>query len=226
MPKFGKLLTDEVLIQGDKVCLNCAASFATPDEEGELAFSIKADADSDFIEAYEGKLNWLYSTAGDKTVTVKVSNTTGDQEFEFPVTVVTLASLKLFSTDAELIQYEPNIFDYMQFRWSSFNLFHFRAQKTILNWLDEKRIWNQEGEKLTPAAILDMTEVRDLSAALALQYIFESSTTQVGDIYSTKATLYQGEVSKRMQKATLRLDVNGDSVEDKVDDLSIRLVRG
>lgn len=226
MSLFGVIQTDEAIFMGDKTRIDVSQCFVTPDEVQTITLEIKADAAASFISVTSSRhLDWIYSSKGSKTITVKLTSGVKTEEFTKTVTVLDLADEKLFSKDTDLVPYEPEVYSYLPAKWSSFNVIHWRVQKQILKWLDEKRIWTEDGSKLTLAEILDLTELRDLSVCMVLALIFEGVKNQVGDVFSEKAKHYADLATQKSQAATIRLDVNKDGTNEMIDNLCGRLVR-
>ena len=94
-----------------------------------------------------------------------------------------------------------------------------------MTYLNDQRIWDVSGSKLSPSAIVNIDEVRDWSKFQTLAIIFEGISNQVGDVFSIKAEKYKGLMELARASAALRLDTNGDGNEDKnIEIRSIKLV--
>lgn len=228
MAIFPNLELEATVQVNDKTRLNGNKTFISPDEEAITLVEIEPVTSGGFIDVTSSKyLDWSYSTDGTVTVTVRVTTDGAPVTFSKTIEVVTEVDDKLFSTDAELVPHEPNILSFVRSGRNSFLDIHRMAQDRILTYLDEKRIWDTEGNRLTKAAITDLEEVNDWSKFLTLRLIFEGISNSVGDIFDQKAEKYKVMEHVARNRATLRLDLDGDTDTDdsKVDIYSQRLVR-
>ena len=93
---------------------------------------------------------------------------------------------------------------------------HRASQKKILAFLDEQRIWKQNGERFTKTDIVDKEEFRRWSMFQTLLIIFESNQVSLGDLYQEKRLEYENEMRQARNRASLRLDLDGDGEVDEV----------
>jgi hypothetical protein len=173
-------------------------------------------------------LDYSYATSGVKTITVEITAGTLVTKTK-DITVVTAVEDYLFSSDNDLLTYEPEILNYLPKGWSSFNRIHRRAQQTILTYLDEKRMWTTSGARFVKTDLIDKQEVKDWAIALTINFIYEGLSNVVGDVFSNKATKYQSMADKRAIRAMVRIDADKNGTQGNLegyDQFTGDLVRG
>lgn len=178
----------------------------------------------DFDEWY---LDYVYETAGDKTARVKVIlQDDSEKEISATISVITEAQDLLFSKDADIIQSEPDILRYLPEGKTSFTFMHREAQRRILAFLDENRIWKKENARYTKEDIVDMEEFVHWSRFLVLHLIYAAKIVSEGDVFTFKASEYEALMKSARGRSTLRLDTDGDDVVDTLlDRVSTIMVR-
>ena len=215
MAIFGNLELEEIVQVDDKTRLDARKTFVSVDEAAITLMEIEPEAAAGFIDVTSTQyLDWQYSTDGDKTVTLRVTTDGAPQSFTKTLTIISVADDKLFSGDAELLPWEPKILKWVRDGRNTFLDVHRAAQDRILTWLDEHRIWDTEGNRLTKAAILDIQEVNDWSKFLTLKIIFEGLSNATDDIFHEKALRYGDKAAKARNRGALRLDKNADGSTD------------
>ena len=78
-----------------------------------------------------------------------------------------------------------------------------------------------QGNKLTQDAIIDVSEVKLWSTYLTLTIIFEGISNAVDDVFMQKAIKYKSAALEARDKAFIRLDLNGDGIQEKGEALSM-----
>ncbi len=204
----------------DKTRLDASKSFRTQDESAISLVEIEAHTGDGFVSvgspgsSKDWYLDWSYDTDGTKTASCRVTVGTGmgatTTTKTFTLSVVDATDDMLFSDDKMLVGLEHDIMKYVPQGRSSFLNVHRKAQKLILAWLDENGHWDQNGDRLTAAAIVDLEEVKHWSAALTMQLIFQSVSNDPNDIFSVKAKQYESMAVSHRNRSILRLDVTGD----------------
>jgi len=223
MAVFPILKSEPVVQVGDKIRLLATQSFATPDNDVIVKVEIRPSALEDFIEVtgqsyLDWYLDWVYLTDTAKLATVKI--TTADDplsmspvftehELTQEVKVLTAATDYLFSTDSDLRAKEHDIEKWIPDGYSSWNHVHRQAQKNILDWLDELRIFRTDGTRFQAADIVQKEQVRRLSIYMVLRMIFSSISNQVGDVFDAKRVQYQELEFQAKLKNNLLLDFTG-----------------
>lgn len=222
---FGNLHLEEKLQINEKTRLDCSRSFVS-NEAAISLMRIKPEASGSFVTVTTDKyLDWAYETAGTKTVTVEITTDGAAHEFTKTIEVVSEANDYLWSSDADLVQHEPDIMNYVPEGKNAFLNIHRLAQTRILAWLDEKKIWDDDNNKLTAAAVA-AADMAEWSKYLTLQYIFEGLSNSMDDIFHEKGLRYRALAETAASRAVLRLDIDGDgSTDEKVNNFTGLLLR-
>lgn len=215
MSIFGVIKSDDQVFTGDKLRIDVSGSFLAPDLTfATISHEISVDAGVTWYNISAKKnIDWLFTTAGTKTISVRISTTEpASQVFTKDITVLNLATANLFSTDSDLYIHEPEIDQYRPKKWSSWNMVHLMAQTWIVDFLDEKGIFAEDGSKYTAADIMDKQQVKQLSIYKTLQFIFEGNSNVGGDLFSIKAAEYDKLANAKASRSQLSLDYNKDTV--------------
>lgn len=226
---FPVLKLEDIVQTDDQTRLDGSRSYITPDESPITIIEIEPEVGAGFIDITSIQyLDYQYSTAGDKDVTLRITTNGAPTQITKTLTIISVADDKLFSSDEELTSHEPDILNYVASGRNSFLNIHRNAQDRILTWLDEHRITDKNGDRLTKDAIIDTQEVNDWSKFMVLRLIFEGLSNSVDDIFSIKAQKYSSMEAESRNRSQLRLDRDGDgSTDDEsaVDLRTFRLVR-
>jgi hypothetical protein len=211
----------------DKTRIDATKTFISPDEAAITLFEIEPEASAGFVDVTSDKyLDWSYSTAGDKTATIRVTTDGSPVTKEVTISVLSASDDKLFSNDKDIISHEVDIYRFLRPGRSTFLDFHRIAQKMILDDLDQRGLTDNQGNRLVKADIYDIEEVKEWSKYLALALIFKSVQSDVDDVYSIKSKGYMDMADRQKTRATLRLDLNADgNVDTRPDFMSSRMVR-
>ncbi len=175
-----------------------------------------SEADDSYDVTSAGYLDITYDSAGTKTIHVTLT-LDNDETIALAkeITVVSEATENLFSSDPELISHEPDILNFLPEMFSDYRYVHRLSQDRIMAYLDEKGITDNDGKKLTAVDVKDTEELNDWSKFLALQYIYESLSNSIDDIFSEKSNRYRQMVKQCQNRALLRLDYDNDgTLED------------
>ena len=219
MAKFAIITCEDKVFQGDKIQFDFTKSVITPDETA-AAISHEFSIDGvTYINITPTKMiDWVFTVAGPQTVYFRHTSNLGSQVSMKTIAILDLALQKLFSTDTDLVAYEPEIIKWLPKKWSSWNFIHLRAQDYIINLLREKRILDKNGSAYTKDDIFDRSEVRDLSAALVLRYIFSGTSNASDDVFQKKSDEYDELVSERESTMCVKLDFNKNGIKDESSD--------
>lgn len=227
MPAFIDVKHEETLQVNDKTRIDISSTFSSSDITLD-EFKIEPEAGAGFIDVTSNKyLDWAYSSDGDKVVTVEVlESAVSKGTLTATISVVTEADDKLFSNDSDLTEIEDDILNYIRKGRSSYKDKHRQAQKRIIDSLDRRRLFDQNGNRLTKEDLYSIDEVKQWSTYLTLQVIYEGLRTDPDDLYTQKADTYRSLAKSAEHSAVIRLDVNQDGNEDKtVNLMSGRLLR-
>jgi hypothetical protein len=224
---FPILKSDLVVQVGDKLRLDSSKTFITPDEAAITLIEIEPDTGLGFFDVTAaGYLNWVYSTGGDKTATLRVTTNLITETIELNISCLTAVQDKLFSSDNDLMGHESKIYDYLPKEYSSFNHLHRSSQSVIMDSLTQRGYEKAIGVPLTKADIFNVDEVKQWSKFLTLSTIFSASSNEVNDFFSVKAQQYKELAERSAQRAYVTLDTDQDGQPDTQINLTVgRLVR-
>jgi hypothetical protein len=214
--------------ESDKTRLDATKTYITPDEAAITLVEIEPHTGDGYIDVTTNLyLDWQYPTDGEKTVTLRVTTDGAPESLIKTIMVLSVADDKLFSSDQDLMPYEPELLNWVRAGRNSFLDVHRASQDRILTYLDEKRIWDTNGDRLTLDAITDVVEVKDWSKFMTLRLIFEGISNATDDVFHEKALRYKALEVEARNRAALRLDRDGDGETDvtKLDMRSIFMVR-
>lgn len=220
MAIFGVLQLETVVQTNDKTRLDATKSFPSKEHAAITLVRIKPSAADSFITVNgtgtttkDWFIDWQYSSAGTKTVTLEI--TAGAVEtFTQTISVVTSADDLLFSNDAALTGYEPDILKWVRPGRNSFLDVHRAAQSLILDWLDSIRLWNRDGGKLTKADLSLTDDLTQLSTYWTLMLIFRGLSNKTDDVFAKKASDYESKVMEAKNRGRIQADLNGDAEID------------
>lgn len=225
---FPVLKLEDVVQVDDQTRLDASKSYITPDEASITLIEIEPDTGLGFIDVTSSMyLDYQYSTDGNKSVSVRITTDGSPLTLSKTLPIISAADDRLFSSDEELTSHESDILEYVKPGRNSFLNFHRNAQDRILTYLDEHRITDLDGNRLTKEAITDIEEVNDWSKFLTLRLIFGSLSNSIDDLFNAKAEQYRTLEGVSKNRSQLRLDKDGDGNTDTVayDTRSLRLVR-
>lgn len=222
---FPVLELENIIQVNDKTRLDGVKSFQSPDEPVITLVEIEPESASGFIDVTEKLyLDWQYATEGTKTVTIRVTNSGGSNTYVKTIEAISVADDKLFSNDGQLVANEPDVLNFVQAGRSSFLNVHRTAQTRILAWLDENKIYDINGDRLTKENVIDKEEVTEWSKFLTLKIIFEGLSNNVGDIFHEKSLGYEKLANASRNRGAIRLDLNNDGVITKGENSDLRSV--
>lgn len=210
---FGNIKTEDILQVNDKTRIDVSGTFSVA---GTVIDSVEVEpeAAAGFIDVTSNNyLDWAYLTDGEKTITLRVTDSLMAQStFTKTITVLSEADDRLFSTDADLVACEDDILNYVRKGRFSFLDKHRVAQGRILDQLDMKRIYLNDGSRITAENIQNLDEVKTWSKYLTLQIIFEGLVNETDDVFTQKAEQYRNMAEETGNRAalTIQQDKDGD----------------
>jgi hypothetical protein len=215
---FPKISAESVLQVNDKTRIGATRSYVTKDEVALTVVEIEPEAAAGFISVFNtSNKNWFldyeYATDGAKVVTLRVDNGSGPVTSSFTINVLTEVADNLFSTDDDLKSIKTDILKWLPDGKSSFKYVHRKAQNKIVDIFDAKGIIDSDGNKLTKAAFVDVSEAKEASILLTLHYIFDDFSNSVDDIEAQIARDYLSQFEGVFQRPW-RLDLDGNNVID------------
>lgn len=212
---------------GEKFRLDLTRSFVHPGDNNIQSMTATIEGE-EFNIVQDKVVDYAFDSAGEKTIAVEAEcggsghpTTTKD----FTITVVTAASENLFSDDNDILGLEPDLLNYLPEGRAQYIYVHREAQDRILTSLDERGITDNDGNRIVAADVKDIEECNDWSKFLALQYIFESLSNAIDDIWHEKANRYREMVNQAKNRAFLRLDYDGDGTLEKTETGSVSMGR-
>lgn len=197
----------------EKFRIDCTKTFThTGDHNIQTMTIVPESGGETFTITTDKYFDYAYGSDGEKTVTVTatLSGGGGTTTKTTTVTVVTATNENLFSSDYDIIPHEPDILNYLPEYKADYRYVHRLAQDRILTILDERGITDNDGNRIVAADIKDIEECNDWSKFLVLQYIFESLSNAIDDIFHEKALRYREMAKQAGNRAFLRLDYDGD----------------
>lgn len=197
---------------GEKFRLDLTRSFVHPGDNS--IQTMTATIDGEVFNIVQNKIvDYAFDTTGEKTIAVYAEcggSGHPSTSKNFTITVVAASSENLFSDDNDIVGLEPDILNYLPEGRAQYLYVAREAQDRILTSLDERGITDTDGNRLTAASVVDTEEVNDWSKYLVLQFIFESLSNAIDDIFHEKALRYRDMVNQAKNRAFLRLDYDGD----------------
>jgi len=240
MAIFPKLVFEPILQVDDKSRLDATTSFVSTDDTGITSITIDPEVGvTTPIDVTSNKyLEWAYSSNGTKTVQVSVTGSTGTDTRDYTIEVMTAEEDCLFSNDQMLVTHEGEILKYVKKGRTSFIDKHREAQRAIIEYLDEAKIWkNNTGsdsdqyvddvpQPYTKADICalqgdDFEQFERWSTFMVLENIFRDLSKQVDDIFDRKSNQYRLKKNKSKDRGVLRLDKEGNGEIGPTDFVSL-----
>lgn len=234
MAIFPVIESDNIVQVDDKFRINCSKSYIS---KGEAAITLVeidpgtgtfVNVTGSPISAKNWYMDFQHSTAGDKTVAVRITTDGSPVTVSKTVTVLSEASDYLFSKDSDLVSIESDILKYVPDGRSSFKYVHREAQGQILEWLWVNGYKKTDGSRFVKADFVDLIEVNYWSRYVTLRLIFKDLSNQVDDIFDKKAKMFENTEHLWRTKSLLKIDVNGDATIDPYEGFNMttrRLVR-
>lgn len=222
---FPVLELEEIVQVNDRTRLDARKSYLSPDEAAITLVEIQPSATDSFIDVTNTKyLDWQYSTDGAVAVVVRITTDGVPVTASLDIPVISVADDKLFSSDSQIVPYEPDLLNYVKEGRNSFLDVHRISQDRILKWLDENKFWDVDGNPLDKDDIINISEVNDWSKFWTLTYIFEGLSNAIDDIFHTKSLRYKDMMITARERAVLRVDTNNDSSVDTGEQLDLRSI--
>lgn len=202
MAIFPLIETEPIIQVNDKTRLNCIKSFVSKDEPAVTLVELEPNTGDGYINitgsapinSKNWYLDWSYSTDGTKTVNLRITTSGAPVIFSKTLTVITEANDKLWSSDSDLIAIEPDIMNWVRPGRATFLDYHRMSQTRILEWLDNLKIWNKDGEKFTKDDInlvMAYDDLKRISSYWALELIFGGLSNKTDDVFNEKMKQYR-----------------------------------
>lgn len=226
---FFKLILEEIVQVDDATRLDASDLFVSPDEGAITLLRVSPDNGINWYDITSNDpekrfLDWAFSSDGDKVIKLEVTtDNSAASEKEFILKVISKLDDCLFSSDQDLLKFEPEITCYLRKGRRSFLDIHRCAQALIIDWLQRQvevkdcQINIDNGcvkRKLTKKDLWDLEEVRAWSVYQALVLIFEGLSNQVDDVFSQKKERYSELMYRARSRAEITVDYNQDGKAD------------
>jgi hypothetical protein len=225
---FPKLTFDTVVQKDDMLRLDASLTFS-PENDHINDIEIQPEDGEDFISVFVNKqpskwfIDWAYETSGFKNVSIRVTcqHEVKTKIYTAGINVLDEEEDALLSTDNDLIPFETDILKYLPKGKNSYIYAHRKAQERILAYLDEQRIWKQDNSIYTKLDLVELgDEMKDQfkqwSTFQTLVIIFENLQSSNNDIFQEKKMEYEKLMLQARNRASLRLDRDGDGLIDPV----------
>lgn len=236
MSIFGLLRGPGEAQVGEIYRLDASETFVAKGQPAISVIEIEPEAGAGYVDvtsaaARDRFLDWVFSTPGAKTATVRVtladtSQSTGTHDF----TIRTAAEEDLLTTDNDLVTLESDAMRYLPDGRSTWNHIHREVRKQILEDLSDNRIFKTDGSDLAIADLKDKSEVRRWATHKAAELMFLDLSNSEGDTFFNRAKSYSSKVNTYRAGAfnSLRVDIDqsGSVASDEIQDgRSVRLTR-
>lgn len=232
------LIEAEPIVQvGDKTRISGVKTFKSIDESAITKVEIEPETGAGFIDVSGAAplnsknwfLDWSYSTDGNKTATIRVTTNGAPSTLTKTIVVISAENDKLWSDDSDLIVHEPDIMGWTKPGRSSFINYHRMAQKRILEWLDNLKVWDKNGNPITKNDIDSVMAAEDLkriSMYWTLELIFGGLSNKTDDVFSAKEKQYRA-MRKETQgdRSRIRYDWNKNSVVENFEQVRLGAIR-
>lgn len=236
MAVFPILKTESVVQVSDKIRLDASKTFTSQGEFPITKVEIEPFSGNGFVDVTnldqsQWYLDWSYLTDGTKSVSLRITTTDSLGPIDFTTTVsvdvsvLTEANDMLFSNDDDLKVREHDILNWLPDGFSSWNHVHRQAQKNILDWLDEIRLFKQDGSRYVASDIYDKQQVKRISTLMALKMIFWSISNSSEDKFQEKYKEYLKLEIAAKNRNQLMLDFFGTGEPVRQDMRTMTLVR-
>lgn len=214
---FINCITEELVQVNDKTRIDISKSFVSGDAITEI--EIKPETTENFISVFsldqnDWFLDWSYATDGEKTISVRAQDGTSTITQTFTINVITEANDNLYSSDAQIFAIESELKNYIPDGRNSYKNLHREAQSRILNYLDRKRIWAEDGSPLNKNQINLNREVQKWSLYETIFMIYSDLFISVGDKFAEKVNQYKSLRNYERDRGAIRIDKDSSGAID------------
>lgn len=218
---FPKIEVDKLVRENDGLRIETRSSIIR--DYNQVKDILVNPDDTVFISVYsngdrdEWFLDWAYSVPGIYSVELKIIDVNDNEYIESSsVEVLAKENDLTFSEDSDIIPSEPDIKLYMPQGKSSYIYAHREARDRILAYLDEQRIWKEDGTRYTAQDLFDVEEFKHWSRFMVLKMIYESKISSIDDLFSVKTNTYSDLMFKARNRAALRLNPEQEVGKEKI----------
>ena len=233
-------LNFESTVQVEDLTRLDASKTAVSPDEGEITLvRISPDGGTNWYDVTNTDseriyLDWAFEGEGEKIINLEITTENSlAQEKTYTIDCLSVTDDCLFSSDEDLIKYEPEIKCYIRRGRRSFLDVHRCSQSIIMEWLQRQievnDCYDSTGSvprKLECKDLFHKEEIRSWSVYQTLVLIFEGLSNQTDDVFSQKAIRYSELMYRARSRAEVTVDTNQDGVADNRESTrSSRLVR-
>lgn len=218
MAIFPHIETEDIVQLNDRTRISASKSFLSKDEAAITLVEIEPEAGNGFIDvtgiavplkASDWFLDWEYSTAGTKAVTLRITTDGAPVTESATIEAILESDDQQFCVDQDLVYEEHDIMKWVRPGRNTHKDVIRRAQGLIMKFLDEMGIRDSAGAKITIDAIVDHTEVKEWATYLALYLIFKTNSNQLDDVFSKKSKDYYSKADGAKTRSMFLFDYNG-----------------
>jgi hypothetical protein len=229
---FLNCIKEDLVQVNDKTRIDVSKSFVSGSSI--TGISIKPSEDDVAISVFNTNqerwyLDWAYSSDGEKTITVQATDGTNTVSQNFTINVITAIEDNLYSNDSQIFAIESELKRYIPQGRNSYINIHREAQSRILNYLDRKRIWQDNGEPYTKTQINLHGELQKWSLYEAMLMIYTDLLISVGDKFAEKVNEYKSLRNYERDRGAIRIDKNNNGIIDQGSEIqelkSFRLIK-
>ena len=149
MAIFPIIKTEATVQTGDLTRIDATKSIATVDEAAISKVEIEPLASNGYIDvtgsdSEDWYLDWVYDTEETVTVSIRITTDGSPTTETDTISIVTSATDNLFTDDDDILEHEPDVLQFLRPGRTSFLDYHRAAKIRILEWLDERRLTDDE----------------------------------------------------------------------------------
>ena len=215
---FPNVIVEEKLQVNDKTRLDATKTYISKDEAAITLVEIDP-GDGSYIDVTgsiyrDWYLDWEYSTAGSKTVNVRVTTDGVPVISSNTLTIISVVDDNLFSNDAQLTSIEEEILKYVKPGRNSFLNVHRKAQEIIMSEIDSRGVLNSDGTKILISQIVELEDFSKWSGYIVLGLVYNDLSNSVDDKFADKARSYRRKEEFYRDKSFIRIDFDKDGISE------------
>jgi hypothetical protein len=202
----------EALVQvNDKTRIDVSMSFVSGDGITDITINPDGFGPISVFDVDQSKwyLDWAFDIDGTRSIEIEATDGINTIIQTFEIEVISPENDNLFSNDSQIFAIESELKRYIPEGRNSFKNIHREAQSRILNFLDRKRIWNENGEPYTKMQVNLFDELSKWSLYETLFIIYTDLFISVGDKFAEKVNQYKELRNYERERAAIRIDKDG-----------------
>ena len=210
--------SEDIVQVGDKTRLDVSGSFISdnialtdieiaPDNTTYISVFNSGDNDKWFLD-------WSFSTSGEQVIGVRATDGTNTVNQTYTLNVISEIEDNLYSNDSQIFAIENELKRYIPSGRNSYKNIHREAQSRILNYLDRKRIWNDDGTAYSKDQLNLTGELQKWSLYETLYIIYSDLFISGGDKFAAKLDDYNKLRNIERDRGAIRIDKDSSGVID------------